>query len=104
MPEEMKKEFVAQFPNQQTYYTKITTDEKGLIYVFVPDIMEPGKQEIDIFSAEGNYLYQSVIELPNGSDKFRPFVFDDQHFYTHIVDGNGVHKLKKHKIRTPKYF
>lgn len=103
MPEEMKEKFVAQFPDRHTYYTKITTDEEGLIYVFVPDIMDLGKQEIDIFSPEGKYLYHAVIVLPDGLEKIKPFVFKGEHLFALVKSEEGVQKLVKYNIRRPEY-
>ena len=99
----MKEKFVAQFPDRHTYYTKITTDEEGLIYVFVPDIMDLGKQEIDIFSPEGKYLYHAVIVLPDGLEKIKPFVFKGEHLFALVKSEEGVQKLVKYNIRRPEY-
>jgi len=100
---EMKVEYLTGFPNQHVYYTKITTDEQGLIYVFLPDKVNKRKLEVDIFSRAGKYLYRSIIKLPEGLRYFRPTVIKGNYFYTLVKSDTGKHKLVKYKLRLPEY-
>jgi hypothetical protein len=102
MPADMREEFVSRFPDRHTLYTDITTDEKGLIYLFVPDITAPGRQEIDIFSPDGEYLYHAVLELADGLEKSE-FVFAGQHLYVLVRSEAGERKLAKYRISRPGY-
>ncbi len=104
MTGETKERFLAGFPDRQTCYTSITTDDQGLIYVFVPDITDFGKQEIDIFSPAGKYIYHAVIRLPAKLQRVRPFVFQGKYLFVLVKDEKGEHHLVKYKIRTPEYF
>jgi D-alanyl-D-alanine carboxypeptidase len=101
MPQEMRERFLARFPDRQTYYTKITSDDQGLIYVFVPDVVEVEKQRIDIFSREGEYLYRAVIELPDGRVKARSIVFEGDHLYALVQREQGGQELVKYKVNRP---
>jgi D-alanyl-D-alanine carboxypeptidase len=101
MPEEMKDKFVKQFPKRLTFYTKIHTDDRGLIYIYVSNILNLGKQEIDIFSPEGKYLYHAVVELPQGMQRIRPFVFKNECLYVLAKIQNKGNRLIKFKIKTP---
>jgi hypothetical protein len=101
MPEEAKVRFVAEFPQRQTHYTKIITDETGLIYVFIPDILDPGRQEIDIFSPNGRYLYHAIIESPDGLEQIWPVAFGQEHLYALVQNDEGTVSLIKYAIRKP---
>jgi D-alanyl-D-alanine carboxypeptidase len=101
MTGETKQQFIARFPERQAFYTKITADEQGLIYVFVPDITDFGKQEIDIFSPEGRYLYHATLELPGGLERIRPLEFKDEHLYAIAKSEEGATWLIKYEIQRP---
>jgi len=100
---DVKEEFLADFPNQHVFFTKITTDEQGLVYVLIPDIMNMGIQEIDIFSPDGKYIFHAVIELPDGLQKVNPIVFTGKNLYAHVKNETGEHKLVKYDIILPEY-
>ncbi len=102
MPKEISKEIFAGIPEQQVFFTHITTDEQGLIYVFVPDIINTGRQEIDIFSPDGHYLYQGVIELTEGLEKVRPLIIEGEYLYTLAHDDKQDIRLIKYRIKLPK--
>jgi hypothetical protein len=101
MTGETRQQFIAGFPERQTFYTKITTDEQGLIYAFVPDITDFGKQEIDIFSPDGSYLYHATLELPGGLERIRPLEFKGGHLYALARNEEGSTWLIKYEIRRP---
>ena len=100
---EMKEEYLAGFPNQHVYYTKITTDEKGLIYVFLPDIVDKRKLEIDIFSPAGKYLYHSIIKLPEGLQYHRAPTVKGNYLIAIVKNELGKYQLIKFEIRLPEH-
>jgi hypothetical protein len=102
MPEAMRKEMFDGIPERQVFFTNITTDEQGLIYVFVPDIGNMRRQEIDIFSPDGHYLYDGVIELTKGLKKVGPFVVNGEDLYALTKSDNKDVKLIKYRIKPPK--
>ena len=101
MPIEMRKQLLADYPNQQVFFTEITTDEKGFIYVFVPDVIHMEKQEMDIFSPGGEYLYKAVIELPDGDRRIKPFLIKNEYLYALIKNEEGENEIKKYEITMP---
>jgi len=101
MPREMKEQLLAGIPDQQVFFTKIATDEQGLVYVFAPDIGNSGKKEIDIFSPEGKYLYHAVIEFPAGLQGLGPLAFQGEHLYVLLKAENEEIRLAKYSIRKP---
>lgn len=101
MSPEMKEKFIEGFPPRQTVFTQIATDEQGLIYIFVPDISFPEKQQIDIFSPDGKYLYRSVFKLPEGFHLAKPLVMKDDRLFALIKDNQEQSRLVKYRIQTP---
>jgi hypothetical protein len=95
MTGETKDQFIARFPERQVFYTKIATDERGLVYVFGPDVTDFGTQEIDIFSPEGEYLYRAVLELPGGQERISPLAFDGERVYALVGNEEGAASLVK---------
>jgi D-alanyl-D-alanine carboxypeptidase len=102
MPDAMKKEIFDGIPGRQVFFTDIKTDEQGLIYVFVPDLGNMRRQEIDIFSQEGNYLYSGVIELTKGLKKVGQFVLKGEDLYALAESDNKVARLIHYIIKIPK--
>jgi D-alanyl-D-alanine carboxypeptidase len=103
MTGETKEQFVERFPERQVFYTKIATDEQGLVYVFGPDVTDFGTQEIDIFSPEGEYLYRAALELPGGRERISPLELDGEQVYALVRDEEGAAHLVKYEIDRPVY-
>jgi D-alanyl-D-alanine carboxypeptidase len=101
MPAETRQRFIAGFPGRQVFYTKIATDERGLVYVYGPDVTDMKTQEIDIFSPEGNYLYRAVIALPGGRERITPFELEGEHLYALVKGEEGRARLIKYRVRKP---
>ncbi len=104
MTPELKQEFLTGFPNKQVFYTKITTDERGFIYVFVSDVMEKSKLEVDIFSPEGKYLYHTVAIIPEEAQIFRSPVLKGGYLYAIVKTVAGKYKLAKYDVKLPSFY
>jgi len=101
MPDETKKQLMDGYPEKQVFFTQITTDENGFIYVFIPDVIHREKQELDIFSTTGEYLYKAEIVLPNGDIRVRPFVIKNGYLYALAKTAEGKNEIKKFEISMP---
>jgi D-alanyl-D-alanine carboxypeptidase len=101
MTGETKERFLAQFPERQTLYTNILTDERGLIYVFVPDVTDPATREIDIFSPDGTYLYRALLELPGVIERIKRLEIADEHVYALVAHADRGTRLVRYGIRRP---
>jgi D-alanyl-D-alanine carboxypeptidase len=101
MTAETRDRFIPGVPDRQTFYTKITTDERGLIYVFTPDVTDFGTQEIDIFSPEGSYLYHAAVRLSDGSRRIRPLEIAGDHLYALVKNAEGGARLVAYGIKRP---
>ncbi len=101
MSKEMEKQLIDGYSDEFNYFTKITTDEKGMIYVYVTDVENITGWYIDIFSPEGKYLYHSQIKLPPGLQKRGNFVLKQNHIYAYAEDEDGNAMIVKYKITKP---
>jgi hypothetical protein len=101
MPEELAKQLIKGMPDYCTYFSNVTIEENGLIYVYLNDITNETGQEIDIFSAEGKYLYHANIKLPDGFKPVSPMVIKGEYLYVFAGDDKGERKLVKYKIAKP---
>ncbi len=98
LPPEMAKQMMKSIPDYATYFSGLMVDDKGYIYVFIPDPGKQNSQEIDIFSPEGTYLYHSEIMFPGGSGISRGPVLKGDHLYITLEDEAGTLQLVKYKI------
>ena len=97
----MEKKLIKNMPDQSNYFNHIFIDETGLIYVYVTDITNKSRQEIDIFSPQGQFLYHAIIEFPNGLQKRGTLVIKGEHLFAFVEDESGNRKLVKYKIKKP---
>jgi len=96
---EMAKQMMASIPDHATYFRQIMVDEKGYIYVFVSDIGNRNRQEIDIFSPKGEYLYHSMVSFPEGYSMQTGLVIKRGYLYTVLEDEEGDIQLVKYWIK-----
>jgi len=90
-------------PDFSTYFYRIHIDKNGFIYVFISDVENSRDQEIDIFSPEGEYLYNANITVPTDYTlKGGGFVFGDNSVYVVLEDMEGDLKLVKYQASFPK--
>jgi hypothetical protein len=101
IPEDMIKKLMKSMPDYCTFFMAVQVDKSGLIYVYVTDMMNDTGQEIDIFSAEGKYLYHAVFTLPEGLKTDIPLDFVGDHLYVFAEDEEGEGKLVKFRVAKP---
>lgn len=101
MTEETKDRFTARFPERQVFFTRILTDERGLIYVFAPDVTDPATQAVDIFTPDGKYLYHALLQFSDGIERIRRLEFAGEHLYALVERARGGTRLVKYGIRRP---
>lgn len=102
IPDDMIKQLMKTMPDQCTFFNRIRVDKKGLIYIFVPDLANEAEQQIDIFSAEGKYLYRASLSLPDGY-KFQvnAHAFKGDYLYVFAEDNDGNSSLIKYRVLLP---
>jgi hypothetical protein len=101
MPEELAKQLIKGMPDYCTYFSAVTIEENGLIYVYLNDITNETGEEIDIFSPQGKYLYHANIILTDGFKPVSPLVIKGEYLYIFAEDDEGEGKLVKYKISKP---
>jgi hypothetical protein len=104
LDQEKQKQLIKNFPDEPTYFYHIEEIE-SLTYVFVPDPLSrfPGHQnpkQIDIFSAEGKYLYKADVKFERGL-KPRSIPIKGNYLYAILEDENGELRIAKYQITFP---
>jgi len=88
-------EEACQFPSNRPFFSDITVDNKGRIYVRkVRSVLEESEtNEFDVFSADGYYLYKTEID-------FRPYLIKDGFVYQMKSDDEaGTVKLIRYRVK-----
>jgi hypothetical protein len=101
VPEELAKQLIKGMPDYCTYFSAVTIEENGLIYVYLNDVTNETGREIDIFSPEGKYLYHAAIIFTDGLKPVSPMVIKRGYLYVFAEDDEGDRKLVKYKIAKP---
>jgi len=105
MPEDQKKALLASLPDELAHYFKISVN-KGLVYVFAVNEFNrrQNKQQIDIFSPDGTYLYCGYINFDDDVFFRSPenMVILDEYLYVILYGDNGKKgSVAKYKISLP---
>lgn len=100
VPESMLEKIIKSTPNTAVFFDRLEM-HNGLIYVFPTHVNRENSQGVDIFSAEGKYLYRAAIEVEKGfTIQAAPFIKDD-HLYLAVEDEEGEVTINKYKINLP---
>lgn len=99
IPEGMVKKIISQLPDKLTFFSDIQV-VNGMVYVFPSSLERKHTKAVDIFSADGKYLYKAVIEVEEGST-INDVVLKSDGLYLGIEDEDGNHSLNKYKINLP---
>jgi hypothetical protein len=85
----------ADFPDHRPFFNGIASDDTGRIYVRkVKSVLDESKEdEIDIFSADGYYLYTTKLTISRGFIK-GGFLYD-----TSYSEETGEYKVIRYKIK-----
>ena len=104
MSKQALDQIIATTPNETTFFCRIET-HRGLLYVFVPDIARRNRQQIDIFSPEGEYLYRGNLAINDDLTMMEPQVYNpyvkDEFLYVSVMDENDNVKIIKYQISLP---
>ena len=101
IPSELAEQIINSMPDYSTYFSNISIEENGLIYVYLNDAANETGQEIDIFSPQGKYLYHAITTLPEGLKRSGPIEIKGSYLYVFAEDEEGEGKLLKFKITKP---
>lgn len=105
LPQEALDQIVKSFPDKLTYFQEIEI-HNGLVYIYAAELgRSRKKQDIDIFSTEGKYLYRSCIRFGEGHTMmYSPFgnlrIVND-FLYVVLESESGDVLVRKYKISLP---
>ncbi|UCH98263.1 MAG: 6-bladed beta-propeller [Candidatus Aminicenantes bacterium] len=100
-PKEVLEQLAKRMPNDLTYFSRIEV-HNGFIYVFLSYYNQENKQQIDIFSAGGNYLYRAYIKAQRADDIILNSIIKEEELYLALENKDGEQSLAKFKIILPK--
>jgi hypothetical protein len=99
-PADLIRRLAKQLPNDETFFSLIE-EHNGLIYLYVWKFFMKNTQQIDIFSAQGKYLYKKIIQVePKYKICCMP-VIDKGYLYLGLEDEDGEITLNKFEITLP---
>lgn len=104
-PQDILKALITSYSDQLTYFTHIEI-HNNFIYVFLSDVENRYRKEIDIFSLDGKYQYRARIEfdkrftIPSPSYGNTIFITND-YLYVVLEDEEDAIRIFKYKIKIP---
>jgi hypothetical protein len=105
VPKEIVKILLKNYSNKLTYFTHIEI-HNNFIYVFLSDVENKYRKEIDIFSLDGKYQYRARIEfdkrftIPSPTYGNNIFITND-YLYVLLADEGDALWIFKYKIKIP---
>jgi len=103
-PADRLEKMLPLLPRKLTYFHRIQVVD-GLVYVFTVDGFDSPivRQDVDIFSPDGTYLYRGKIVMPKG-DRYRNFdgiVLSSGFLNAILENDDGTSRVAKYKISMP---
>jgi len=68
IPQSTIKVLVNGLPDELTYFDSVEFGNNGMRYLFLSDASDGEEKRVDIFSAEGKYLYKGLLVFEEGLD------------------------------------
>ena len=100
-PKEMVEQIIKSMPDKACHFSNIEV-HNGLIYVYAYQFNRKNKQQIDIFSPDGTYLYKGLIQVDDGFTINANPVIKKDCLYLALEDQDGEVSVAKFKITMPK--
>ncbi|HSG27349.1 MAG TPA: hypothetical protein VLA34_02625, partial [Candidatus Krumholzibacterium sp.] len=104
IPPERYESILPMLPQKLTYYHRIQILD-GRVFIFRMDELSSrrNRQDIDIFSREGRYLYRGRIVLPPGDYFENPdqLHLGDGYLYVILRDDDGGRRIARYRVRMP---
>ncbi len=98
-PDDVKKQVRKRLPNYLNYFEKIFVDEKGFIYVLAVGEDEANIKRVDIFSANGRYLYTSKVKVKEEYSIKNIYIKGQSMYINMLRDGDVL--IARYKIVLP---
>lgn len=101
MPKDMLDQLVRNIPEHYTCFSGLYIDAAGRFFVTVPHEKMETSQWIDVFAADGRYLYKARLNAPAGEKFVGRGRFQGGFFYSVLENEDGDYRLGKFKIESP---
>jgi hypothetical protein len=103
LPENVVKEMASQIPDRSPYYYRIMVGASGVMYVLLIDFQNSGRQGIDVFAPDGEYIHRGILDF---SDRFvwlltAAVSFSRGELFLFAEDHEGERRLVKYRIVFP---
>ncbi|MEW6368651.1 MAG: hypothetical protein AB1714_28820 [Acidobacteriota bacterium] len=104
IPADRVEQLLPLLPRKLTYFHRIQVID-GLVYVFTVDSFDSpiARQDVDIFSLDGKYLYRGRIVMPKG-DRYKSFdgmVLSKGSLHAILTNEDGTSWVAKYKVSMP---
>jgi len=100
-PADLLRQLAQRLPEEETYFSNIQS-HNGLVYVFKSHFIPGNRQQIDIFSPDGKYLYRGLVGVKEGFVITAGPTFVDDHLYMTLEDEEGEITVNKYKTSLPR--
>jgi hypothetical protein len=99
-PPEVKKMALKNMPDYLNIIEEIYVDDNGFIYITEPVYRYPNRQRVDIFSATGQYLYETEIKV-DPQYQIEGVQIKKGFLYVVLQDENGDLALERYTVTLP---
>lgn len=99
-PREMAIQMAKSLPDRQTCFSSIDSYD-GKLYLAQSHFVPVNRQEFDIFSPDGRYLYRGILTIEEGSRIKSEPVFKNNFVYLVIEDEEGEITIAKYQTTLP---
>jgi len=100
-PEELLRTLIKKLPNEETYFFNIDV-YGGLVYVYLTHFERRNIQRIDLFDADGRYLYRGVLRFGEQDTIVSGPVFKGDWAYVAVENRDGEVLLRKYRTTLPR--
>lgn len=99
-PDDLARQLAKTLPDEETYFANIVS-QNGLLYFYRSHFVPGRHQQIDIFSAEGKYLYRGFVKVEEGLDIAAGPTIQNNCIYMVLEDREGEITLNKYNTVLP---
>jgi hypothetical protein len=99
-PPEIAKQLAKSLPDKETYYSNILS-HNGMLYLYKSAFVPGNRQQIDIISLEGKYLYRGIIKVKEGTTIAIAPTFHKDYLYIALEDEADEITINKYKTVLP---
>ena len=99
-PDDLARQLAKTLPNEETYFANIVS-HNGLLYLYRSHFVPGIQQQIDIFSAEGKYLYRGFVKVKEGLIITAGPTIQNNCIYMALEDQEGEITLNKYNTVLP---